>query len=77
MVYKFEVYKDKKGEYRFRFRAPNGQLMFSGQGYKQKTSVNRHSKMTHNRRPKMTHQWVTGLITVVPHGGPPWQQFNG
>ena len=39
MVYKFEVFKDKKGEYRFRFRAPNGQLMFSGQGYKQKTSA--------------------------------------
>jgi uncharacterized protein YegP (UPF0339 family) len=37
MAYKFEVYKDKKGEYRFRFRAPNGQLMFSGEGYKQKT----------------------------------------
>jgi len=39
MTYKFEIYKDKKGEYRFRFRAPNGQLMFSGQGYKQKTSA--------------------------------------
>lgn len=39
MAYKFEVYKDKKGEYRFRFKAPNGQVMFSGQNYKQKTSV--------------------------------------
>jgi uncharacterized protein YegP (UPF0339 family) len=39
MAYKFEVYKDKKGEYRFRFRAPNGQLMFSGEGYKQKLSA--------------------------------------
>jgi len=39
MAYKFEIYNDKKGEYRFRFRAPNGQLMFSGQGYKQKTSA--------------------------------------
>ena len=39
MAYKFEVYKDKKGEYRFRFRAPNGQLMFSGEGYKQKASA--------------------------------------
>jgi uncharacterized protein YegP (UPF0339 family) len=39
MAYKFEVYKDKRGEYRFRFRAPNGQLMFSGEGYKQKTSA--------------------------------------
>ncbi len=39
MAYKFEVYKDKRGEYRFRFRAPNGPLMFSGEGYKQKTSA--------------------------------------
>ncbi len=39
MAYKFEIYKDKRGEYRFRFRAPNGQLMFAGEGYKQKTSV--------------------------------------
>ena len=39
MAYKFEIYKDKKDEYRLRFRAPNGQLMFSGQGYKQKTSA--------------------------------------
>lgn len=39
MAYKFEVYKDNKGDFRFRFRAPNGQLMFSGQGYKQKTGA--------------------------------------
>ncbi|MDX2447383.1 MAG: DUF1508 domain-containing protein [Desulfobacterales bacterium] len=39
MAYKFEVYKDKKGAYRFRFKAPNGQVMFSGQEYKQKTSA--------------------------------------
>ena len=39
MPYKFEVYKDKKGEFRFRFKAPNGENMFSGEGYKQKQSV--------------------------------------
>jgi len=39
MAYKFEIYKDKKNEYRFRFRAPNGQLMFSGERYKQKASA--------------------------------------
>ena len=36
MPYKFEVYKDKKGEFRFRFKAPNGENMFSSEGYKQK-----------------------------------------
>ena len=39
MAYKFEIYKDKAGETRFRFKAPNGEVMFSGQGYKQKKSA--------------------------------------
>ena len=39
MAYKFEVYKDKAGKFRFRFRAPNGQPMFSGQGYKRKAGA--------------------------------------
>ena len=39
MAYKFEVYKDKSGEFRFRFRAPNAEVMFQGQAYKQKQSA--------------------------------------
>ena len=39
MAYKFEIYKDKSGEFRFRFRAPNKEIMFQGQGYKQKQSA--------------------------------------
>jgi uncharacterized protein YegP (UPF0339 family) len=39
MPYTFEVYKDKSGEFRFRFVAPNKEVMFSGQGYKQKRSA--------------------------------------
>ncbi|CDZ33661.1 YegP family protein [Neorhizobium galegae] len=38
-MYKFEVYKDKAGEYRFRFKAPNGQAMFSSEGYSAKASA--------------------------------------
>ena len=30
---KFEVYQDKKGEFRFRLRARNGQNIASGEGY--------------------------------------------
>ena len=30
---KFEVYKDKKGEYRFRLKAKNGQTIVTGEGY--------------------------------------------
>lgn len=36
---KFEVYKDKKGETRFRYRAANGEIVFSSEGYKAKASA--------------------------------------
>ena len=36
---KFEVYKDKKGETRFRYRASNGEIMFSSEGYSTKASA--------------------------------------
>ena len=31
---KFEVYKDAAGEYRFRLKATNGQVIATGEGYK-------------------------------------------
>ena len=37
--YKFETYVDSAGEHRFRFKAPNGQIMFDGEGYTQKQSM--------------------------------------
>lgn len=40
MAYKFEIYEDKAGKFRFRFKASNGQSMFSsGEGYSSKASV--------------------------------------
>ena len=36
---KFEVYKDKKGETRFRFRAANGEIVFTSESYKAKASA--------------------------------------
>ncbi len=33
---KFEVYMDKGGEYRFRLKATNGQIIATGEGYKAK-----------------------------------------
>lgn len=39
MAYKFEIYKDKAGEYRVRFKAPNGETMLSSEGYKEKKSA--------------------------------------
>ncbi len=38
MAGKFEVYRDKQGDYRFRLLAANGQVIATGQGYKAKKS---------------------------------------
>ena len=35
---KFEIYKDKAGEYRLRLKAANGQNIPASEGYKSKTS---------------------------------------
>ncbi|MBQ5796897.1 MAG: YegP family protein [Firmicutes bacterium] len=35
---KFEVYQDKDGEFRFRLKATNGQVIATGEGYKAKAS---------------------------------------
>ncbi|MBR4057535.1 MAG: YegP family protein [Oscillospiraceae bacterium] len=35
---KFEVYTDKAGEYRFRLKARNGEIIAVGEGYKAKAS---------------------------------------
>ena len=36
MPAKFEIYKDAKGEFRFRYKAANGQIVAQGQGYSSK-----------------------------------------
>ncbi len=33
---KFEIYKDKKGEVRFRLKAVNGEIILTGEGYSSK-----------------------------------------
>ena len=38
MAGKFECYKDKAGEYRFRLKAGNGETILSSEGYKAKSS---------------------------------------
>ena len=35
---KYEVYLDKAGEYRFRLKARNGEIIATGEGYKKKAS---------------------------------------
>ncbi|MCG7985333.1 MAG: YegP family protein [Candidatus Thiodiazotropha lotti] len=36
---KFELYKDKKGEFRFRLKATNGQIILTSQGYTAKPNA--------------------------------------
>jgi uncharacterized protein YegP (UPF0339 family) len=36
---KFEIYTDKAGEFRFRIRATNGNILASSEGYKAKSSA--------------------------------------
>ena len=38
MAHKFEIYKDKAGEFRVRFKY-NGEIMFSTEGYSAKASA--------------------------------------
>jgi len=40
MAGKFELYKDKAGEFRFRLKAGNGENVGSSEGYKAKSSAN-------------------------------------
>jgi len=35
---KYEIYRDKKGEYRFRLKAANGEIIATGEGYAAKAS---------------------------------------
>lgn len=35
---KYEVYQDKAGEYRFRLKARNGEIIATGEGYEKKAS---------------------------------------
>jgi uncharacterized protein len=35
---RYEIFKDKAGEYRFRLKAPNGEIIAVSEGYKEKKS---------------------------------------
>ena len=39
MAGKFEIYKDKGGEFRFRLKSSNGQVLLASEGYSSKASA--------------------------------------
>lgn len=48
MAGKFEIYKDKAGEFRFRLKASNGQIVLSSEGYKSKSGAQNGIKSVQN-----------------------------
>ena len=40
MAGKFEIFKDKAGEFRFRLKAGNGQIILASEGYKDRSGCN-------------------------------------
>ncbi|MBP2146115.1 uncharacterized protein YegP (UPF0339 family) [Methanofollis sp. W23] len=48
---KFEVYRDKGGEYRFRLKASNGQVIATSQGYKSRESCMKGIDSVRNNAP--------------------------
>ncbi|HWV52087.1 YegP family protein [Pseudorhodoplanes sp.] len=54
MPYSFEIYKDKKEEFRVRFKAPNGEKMFSSEGYSSKAAANNAIKSILKNGPAAT-----------------------
>lgn len=51
MASKFEMYKDKAGEFRFRLKAGNGEIILASEGYKDKTGCKNGIASVRNNAP--------------------------
>ena len=51
---KFEVYTDKAGEYRFKLKAPNGEVIAVSEGYSSKKSCMNGIESVKKNAPKAT-----------------------
>ena len=49
---KFEVYKDKAGEFRFRLKATHGEIILTGEGYKAKAGCLKGIESIRNNAPE-------------------------
>ena len=49
---KFEIYKDKKGEFRWRLRAGNNQVIATGEGYTTKAACKNGIESVKKNAPK-------------------------
>jgi uncharacterized protein YegP (UPF0339 family) len=57
---KFEIYKDAAGEYRFRLRAPNGEIIAASEGYTQKSSCKNGIASVKENAPNAIIEDLTG-----------------
>ncbi len=69
MPYKFEIYKDKREEFRVRFRAPNGEKMFATEGYSSKASAKAVIKSIIKNSPKAAIDDQTKAVKAAPAKG--------
>lgn len=51
MAGKFELFKDARGEYRFRLKAGNGEVIATSEGYKTKASAENGIKSVQTNAP--------------------------
>ena len=57
---KFEIFKDKSGEFRFHLKAPNGEIIASSQGDKSKSNAEGGIKAVQTHAPGATVVNETG-----------------
>jgi len=57
---KFEVFKDARGEYRFRLVAPNGEIIAVSEGYTAKASCVNGIESVKANAPKASIEDLTG-----------------
>jgi uncharacterized protein YegP (UPF0339 family) len=60
MAGKFELYKDARGEFRFRLKAANGEVIASGEGYTSKAGAENGIKSVQTNAPGATVVDQTG-----------------
>lgn len=51
MAGKFEIFKDARGEFRFRLKAGNGEVIASSEGYKTKAAAQNGVESVRNNAP--------------------------
>jgi uncharacterized protein YegP (UPF0339 family) len=60
MAAKFEIFKDKSGEFRFRLKAANGEVIASSEGYNSKAATQNGIKSVQTNTPGATVVDKTG-----------------